>query len=1329
MRLLILTFLALLPTICHAAFPDPGTTYFKVIDNRSGLPNNSVNAITEDDYGFIWAGTWEGLTRYDGIATETFLHSDTDSTSLCNDMVRAIVTAGNGLFVGTDSGLDYLDFATCRFSHSVLRNPGDGAQSAAVRYTNRVSRLIRSGHYIFGITIDGEIIRADAESFNPKCPVFDIVRSAAPRNADITPFIGGTLLVLNTLGIVQLSPDGTRELRGIKDRRDFDTNLNIHYDSVGRHVFVGEGMGKDAMAYLVGSDGSLRPDPSVSVPPALMATSSTDEWLIFATDGMGLFCQRRGEGFIQFTPDNSSLPGDAIYTAYLDRNRNLWCGTYRRGLCLYSPRLNQYTISNKESGSLSYDIVTAIVPDGDRLYVGLDGGGFDIFDRRSGFHTNISTVNSALPGNNVVSMVKDGDTLWMAVYSHGLVSYNLRTGAIAQYRSDEEKQPGHKLWTIYDSGDGYLWAGGSSLQVFDKASHRFENIDECDLSSIMSIADDGQYIWVATRHLGIVQIHKATRRVVARYSDNVTDPGRLLPAHQIDYIYVDPSGTVWFNIYTRGLYSLAKKGNTRELRHHDSPLGVKSLQVRSIAAAPDGNLWMGTDRGLFLYDRANDIFRRANDSRLPSTFTANCSASLAGTFFFGTLSGILSFDPRNIELDHEPPMPVFTALTPIDNGREAMRLFSHTVSPITLSDSDNFFKISFSVPETVIHEQAVVQYMLTGFDNDWRTADDTSTATYTNVPPGEYDFLVRSRMADGSAWSEPVSMHITVKHPWYLSTSAIILWIILLAVATFLTVRLWSRYISNKRRAQRAELEKEKEAQINKAKLDFYAKMAHELRTPCFLITAQIEELIDNPGSPTHMSGIQTLYRNSLKLNSFINHLIELRKIENGTLDLNCRRVELTSYLSPLEPYFRQLCAQKDITFTYSTDAPPIEGHFDPEKIELIINNLVSNAFKYTRRGGNVALTLRRIDTDTIAINVADDGIGILPENIDRIFHPFFRSQRGRKECQGDGIGLTFVKELVDLMSGTITVTSEVDRGSTFSVILPDKPCQQPADSAEDCAPRRRSLAASAPEETSAIYSNPMATRSMLVVDDNSESARVIARHFSRDFNVDIASDGREGLRMASEGAYSVIITDIMMPELNGLDMAVEIRKLPQLKHTKIAVFSAVDDEEQIVKALDSGVDLFLNKPLSMKVLGAQILHLLDEPDDTLAAPGTGAYSIEDQRFIIECRRYIDEHLLESDFNIKALAAHMAMSHSTLYKRIKTLTGMSVIEFINEYRIYKAINLFHQGHTNVTKVAELCGFSDIKAFRESFKRRMNVLPKNYVISLSQSDRPPHSTQP
>ena len=574
-------------------------------------------------------------------------------------------------------------------------------------------------------------------------------------------------------------------------------------------------------------------------------------------------------------------------------------------------------------------------------------------------------------------------------------------------------------------------------------------------------------------------------------------------------------------------------------------------------------------------------------------------------------------------------------------------------------------------------------------------------------------------------WTNASVLRITVLPPWYLTWWAKTLWLLIIIGVAYACFRLYMRVIKMRHRMEIAEVEKESQRKLDDAKMTFFTSITHELRTPVFLIAAQLEEFIDRKQSIVSIPSayLMAMHRSALKINKLISQAIDFRKIDQGKLQLKRQSIDVVKFVGELAGDYDDLLDQKHIDFATVMPEHPVMLSMDGEKVEMCLNNLISNAYKYTNNGGHVVLTISDMP-DRVVFSVKDDGIGIVPEARKEIFQSFFRTSRGQAKSKGDGIGLSFVQTLVELHGGEMHLESEVNKGSTFSFYIPkaavDKTVEAEADKQVADAATDKQEPEAVPG-TAPLKANPTATHSILLIDDERETVALLERNLISDFRVLKAYDGAEGLRVAASSLPDIIVCDMMMPQLDGLEFLHALRNDKKLKHIKVIIFTGQTSDEERIAAYDAGADAFLTKPVSLKLLRVRIDRLIAESDNaSLTADISNSkrtYTKEEQIFLLRCREIIDDNLCNPDFNIDFLAEKLAMSHSTLYKKLKQMTGMSLIEFVNDYKIYKAVQAFKEGQTNVVKVAEMCGFGDIKNFRNVFKRKMQMSPKQFVQSL------------
>lgn len=1277
--------------------------YFKVIDNTAGLPDNSVNCISQDAQGYIWMGTANGLCRYDGMLFDTFRHDAENPFSLSNNNVHKIVQTNNGFFVASDKGVDYYSFSDGLFHHCSWVEKGKNNLMQM-----GINSMVLSNGRLFVADESGNTFASNGEL--SKCS-FLRIKNGVNINA-INKYKNGLLVGVGPNGVYLLSSDVQHVLGYYAVKIHVNHNLNIYYSKNADIVYVGNGIGYSSQAIKInGRHLSISGDLS---PANLMSVVDYRDKTVFGVDGGGVIFKDK-KTMNRFTPLNSNLSGDAVYSLFADRNGTLWAGTYRSGVNCYSNSSSSFYMLDRTNKALTYSIVTAVCPDGDNIYVGLDGGGLNIYNIKTKSTRCLKTADSNIAGDNILSVIKDADNIWMDVYTKGLVQYSVHNASFSLYPMPKTKKGDENdVWTMCDDGMGNIWMGGPNIAVFNKASHKIYYIKELIGSDCSSIQCKGRYIWIGSNHNGIYKVDKYSKKVVRHYTDK---SDIKLPSNEVKYIFMDSRGILWFSLSYMGFCSLDEK--TGRVESYGLDEGLTNTSVASISEDNSGKLWLGTFNGLFRFDSKTKTFVRFDtDEHISSTFTYNSSFYDGKTMYFGSTKGLVYFKPSEIHCSQTYNGVGISSIELINNDNKVFNLYGGQIDKIKLDYDQNFFTIHFSVPEIETPNRVHFSCYLKGLEDGWRELAGAREVSYTNVPPGKYDFLVRCTDSNGH-WTKPTIFHITVTPPWWKTPIAVALWTILILVGIAASLWFYLHELDIKHRIHISEIEKSTMKKLNDAKMNFYTNIIHELRTPVFLIAAQIEELMDVRKSVVQVpsSYLYAMYRSSTKLNNLISRIIDFRKMDSDKQKLALQTLNVVDFCQNLNEDYVNLFDQKNISYSFNCKQENIQLTFDAEKLEMIISNLISNAFKYTKDSGSVSLTIE--DTaDDVVFSVKDNGIGIMEKMRDTIFESFFRTERGEKQSSGDGIGLSVVKSLVELHGGTIRVESEVNKGSEFifnipkgiSNVMPHKHIAMEKDDLPV-----------AQKQNIQTLDNPLAIHSILLIDDEHETVDILERYFTSDFKIYKAYDGVQGFKIAEENLPDIIICDIMMPNMDGIQFLSKIKADKKLAHIKIVIFTAKTSEEDMLEALDKGADAYITKPVSLKVLRKRIDKLINQREtgelaDSIAEQKKG-YTKEEQIFLLKCREVIDDNINNDNFSIEFLAEKLAMSHSSLYKKIKVMTGMSLIEFINDYKIYKAVQIFKTGVSNIESVSLQCGFKDVKNFREMFKRKMKVTPKQFVQSL------------
>lgn len=1270
---------------------------FRILDTSNGLPNNTVKCIAQDKQGFMWFGTFDGLCRFDGVNFTVFRHDTNKSFFVARNHITCILPVDNGIWVGTEYGLFFFSFDNHKFYNCSVDDSSNGKQDI-LGYIQNIF-VMNSSIYVLSNEL---MVLTENYHFN-KC-VFK------PQSLwmQATSYKDRYIIAQNFNGIFLLNPANGNIVSNISQKIPYAADV-ISYDEDNDFIYIGYGLGKSTQVLRIKNDRfELQP---FEAPANVKSIVAYEAGVLFGTDGNGLVIEdKNGRNFV--TQENTNISSDVVYSLCVDRDRNLWVGTYRGGINYYSKHNDWFGTYTREKKQLSNNFVAAIYEAPDNIfYFGLDGGGLNVYDETLEKTTVYTTTNSRISGNNVLSISGDNQYIWLGIFGGGLCRFDVKSKSFKSYSLPDED---NQAWVIRDDHKGHLWVGGRmGVYCFDKEKEVFI-IQQNKVQYASDIFIDNEDIWVSSRAYGLYRLN-SIGNIVKRY--HWDDKGSHIPSNVINNIYIDSRHRIWFSTAGSGLNLLDEK--TGDVTSYNEIHGLTNPDIISIMEDAKNCLWLGTYNGLFHFDPEKTQFMKLGkeDNQKFTQFNYNACFKNGNIMYFGTTKGIVFFKPTEISFKSS-----FKPITLIDfqlyDGQIAVEHeYKQGQKEVKLPYDKTFFTIYYSIPELESPDKIQFSYYLEGFDKVWQYTHERKVS-YTNIPPGKYTFHIRSTNSKGE-WNEAcTTLQIIVTPPWWKSTPALVLWSLLSLGGFCLILFLYNHELENKHSLQLKELEKNTAKSINEAKLSFYTNITHELRTPIFLITAPLEELLTSDKSSIQIpkSYLIAMHRNAMRLNKLISRIIDFRKLEAGKLTLELHSSNVVTFYKDLIADYEALCEQKNIILLFLPSSQDIYLAFDPEKLETILSNLIGNAVKYTLEGGKITLSIQEKEKEVVFI-VEDNGIGIKKEHHTQIFDRFF--QVDEHNPMGDGIGLAFVKHLVELHGGSITVESEINMGSKFTFTIPKK-ISGVVEQKELPNPILTDEGEVATNSVHVVH-DPTAPHIILVIDDEKETVEIMERYLSQDYKIVKAYNGIDGLSAVREFNPDLIICDIMMPRMNGLEFLTALREDKSIAQIPVIMFTAKTAEDDMLAVFDHGADAYLTKPVSMKFLKKRIEHLLSQSESTnitsFVMDSKTNYSKEEKKFLYRCKLIIDENLMNTEFDVILLSDKLGMSHSSLYKKIKGLTGKSVIEFINEYRIYKAVQCFMEGKTNVNQVCTECGFNDAKNFREVFKRKMGVSPRQYIQNL------------
>jgi signal transduction histidine kinase/ligand-binding sensor domain-containing protein/DNA-binding response OmpR family regulator len=1058
-----------------------------------------------------------------------------------------------------------------------------------------------------------------------------------------------------------------------------------------------------------------------------------------------------------------------VYSWYYDPAGLLWLRTDERGIEKITFQRNpfdQRLLVDPGTYQSDNEVRGLLEDRKKRLWVGTKAGKLYIFE--NGQRVNLQFENIPASGIGLVyTIMQDrAGNIWLGTKAHGVYKAVPINKEETKYRlnhymadpNDPNSIGSNEIYSLVEDKAGNIWIGsfddGLTLAIPDGDRINFVH-DRNALSDYPAKAfrkirhmtlDKQDNLWLGTTDgLLIVNTHAPNKFTYAMYQKIPGDPYSL-GNNDIQYVYRDSRNTMWIATSGGGLNQAMGDNPLKGLRFqvYTTQHGLPNDYLLSCAEDPDHHLWIATQTGLSRFDINKKVFRNYNSyDGVPKYAFSEASGlvRLDGQIAFGTLNGLLTFDPRSIVNHPIPAQLAFTNLQ-INNtnivagGKDKLLPFSvnHTTE-LTLKHNQNIISIDYVVLDYRSSDKQSYAYRLQGFDTGWHYNRSERRATYTNLPPGDYVFEVKCTNPELYS-NEPVkSMHITILPPWWKTWWAYLIYVLIAAIIFEIVRR---AALTMLRLRQRIAVEKK----LAELKLNFFTNVSHELRTPLTLILSPIEEIGRQEKLTTQgRQYIEVVKKNANRMARFVNQLLDLRKLQSGKASLHPAKVEVISFVKSIGEYFLELAKEKRINFQVVSESREIEAWLDLDKIETVIYNLVANAFKFTPEGKAIRIHVAQLaEHNKIQIEVSDQGTGVPPHLLDQIFELFYEEPvTNGKPVKGTGIGLALSKEMIALHGGTITARNNDEGGLTVTVTL-----QVGRDSTKKATPEFLAhdeasdmLAGyqqepAAPAElapTTADGSLPL----LLVVEDNADLQAFLKSQLTQLYRVEIAENGEEGLAKALELQPDLVLSDIMMPKMDGIQLLDQLKNNLITSHIPVILLTAKSAVESQIEALDYGADYYITKPFRHDFLVAAIRNLINQRKKVLASllegkktvelePGEVTITSRDEAFLQQIVAIVEEKMADVDFNIDTVAETIAMGRTTFYRKFKGLTGLAPVEFVREMRLKRAKQYLDSGYGNISEIAYSAGFNNAKYFSTCFKGRFGVTPSEYV---KQKDKERH----
>jgi signal transduction histidine kinase/ligand-binding sensor domain-containing protein/DNA-binding response OmpR family regulator len=1325
------------------------------------LSNSFVRCFFKDSKGYMWIGTEDGLIRYDGSNAYQYVHNPNDKSTIAHNAINTVVEGKDKqLWIGTAQGLclynreldNFINVDSIKGNRNFLNN----------RYIN-VIEFDSRGRVWIG-THEGGI-----NIYDPVKREFEYIMD--PPQGGVLPSTNFINVLLNAGDTMWCASKGGLLLYDTRTKKRLPLNSLARFSSVQISTIVVDSAGNFWIAALSGQVTRLAPKHGgYEIQQVLSGEEfghSANRILTLCLDSKGDILvggENTGFSFVdkntfkvnRLLADKNStkrLPTNSIQSIYADDVGLVWIGTPDNGVFLLDNRKKKF--GGKETVAKDFNFeskeVRSFAEDKQgNIWIGFYGEGLGMIDSKTHALREVKEINLKLGNKNFTSIICDRQgELWIGTAGNGVFKINPVTHKLANYSLRSEGFGNDQVSCLYEDKNGTVWAGtwGSGLFFHEKTSGKFVGFTEYDQPNhipntayVSDILEDSQNtFWIGTLY-GLYELQRKEGNSFA-YRVHLPLNGSIKGA-QIQALVEDGNKDLWVGT-TEGL-NLLEKGSS-EFKVYPIEGGPVNT-IRSMLADRHGNIWIGGNQGLSKFDISKKAFINytPDDGLKSDNFQRKAAlATSTGEFFFGSSNGFETFVPDSIGATAVRGKVVLSDLKingqSVRPGAADSPLKRHIslTSSLELSYDQRSFVIDFVALDFSQSSSYSYCYKLEAFDKHWNCEGANHSATYTNIDPGEYVFLVKAANRDGEWSDSPLRLTITIRQVFWKSWWALCLYAgcVLLLIYILTKVRMERLRLKNEIAFEKRTLEQERT--LSESKAQFFTNIAHEFRTPLSLIILPLEGLMGMNDVPAALrERIFMAYKNASRMTRLVNEFLDFNKLEAGNLKLNVQQGELVQFIMETSSAFNEMAANRKISFSVTSGVPVIMGWFDRNKLERVLFNVLSNAFKFTTDGGKINL---RISTEQAIISdgtlcrciqlvIEDNGMGILPEELPHIFEKFYQSKSSSKiSSPGTGIGLSLTKTIVELHRGSITAESVPDHATIFKILLPidgsayqvDEDIVTPADVLYE------KKCENIFEHTGEEYADDDSAAGkpkILIAEDNPELRRYLLTELRTDFAVSEATNGEEGLALALKINPDIIISDIMMPVKDGIEFCDAIKSDLNTSHIPFILLTAKGTLEDQIAGITTGADLYISKPFSIRYLVANVRHIIDSrrrlyarfSQDVYLMPGNLTSTILDQEFLQKVIDYIISNLQDPQLSVEAIAAPLNLSRAQFYRKIKALTGKPVVEFIKMVRMKQAIKLMDSHKFTLSEIAFEVGFNSPSYFSRCFKDEFGKTPSEYL---------------
>jgi len=1377
--------------------------HFEHITVNDGLAHSDAMDVVQGSNGFIWIATNNGVDRYNGYDLKHYRLPPSNPTGVTSNRVHVLFVDPNGqLWAGTENaGIYYYDQKADRFYRPVF-NVNRFTQDQLLKQLDRsiVKSIVMDRHQrIWVATMNHGVfcLQTGKDSMITSIRKVSLGTSGDISYAATTVFVNisgqvwiGTLekgLWMVESAKKQNGPEYTAtEIKYISEKK-----IRVVRQDNKENIWVAS----DQYIYRIrqsrsDSHNEVRKLPHIFNDIQCLYSDSFDH--LWIGSNLGLKMIENVENFLSapasqkihnYVPDDSEPSGinsGRIHRIMEDNFGNLWLAASDGGINkirLQVKGFQNLTRNVSKKTTLANNFVNAINLDEARhlLWIGTNNG-YSVFNERSNTYANflVTPAKEKDKGIEVSAFCKVGNSMWIGTRYKGL--YLAKTDKL-QNPIALGKLAGLPVWghisveSIISDKMGRVWVGtfGAGLILFTKEGkfvrmyNRYNSSLPSNDVSFLLYDPVQDVIWMSSRDQGVLKMQEQNgvlqlRRQFKHDPDNESS----LNVNFAWPLARDENGNIWIGTIGGGLHKVEISNGSEVIRRFQHL--VPDSDIESILADQKGSLWIaGAGLKKFTPKTGELINFDVNDGLQSNAFkVASAFMSTTGKMYFGGTNGITWFKPEDIR-PTPPPVVRITGMRVLNknvgktNGLPGSSMINKIFSEkegVTIHADENDFLFEFVGLNYVNARKQSYAYKLQGYSENWiMLGDGQRTASFANLPAGDYVFKVKANNGEG-VWSvSPASVHVRILPPWWQTGWVYLFYSFALCAAIY-----WYRILTTSRlklenKLALERLKSENEYKMTEMKANFFTGVSHELRTPLTLILGPMEEFASSyPESGVMREKVLMMHKQTRKLLHLVNQLLNFRKVETGMIQLSAARKNIIELIVEIYLIFKIKADELDLHYRLDVPSQGVFIYFDPEKLEVIITNLLSNAFKYSQSGGEILLMIKVIGSSEcdavwdnkkladnyLEISVTDSGTGIHEDDQEKIFDPYFQASNNTSFLSGSGIGLALVREFVERHSGEIMFKSKIASGSTFIVRLPfgkkhllhcelaptlpvpEFGQKQPAAGNQDTAKR---------SSKSEMYK-------ILIVEDNADLRHYLYNLFRDHYQVFLCADGSEGWVKAIDILPDLILSDVNMPVMSGLELSKKIKQNLKTTHIPVILLTALTAAVQELDGLETGADDYIIKPFNEEILKAKINNCLHNRErlqqyyhkQILLQPNEIVIADEDKLFLEKAMGLVEANLSDRDFNVQSLVNSMHMSQSVFYRRIKSITGQTVIEFIRDIRLKNAAQLLKKSHIQISEVASAVGMEDVRNFRIFFQKRYDMLPSVYAKTYREKTVPPKSDE-